>query len=84
VQHIPVALERCIALLTPALEKSHSPIVVDATLGMGGHSKALLEKFPQLKIIGLDRDLSAIAIATETLNSSSDYSRRVRRDRLRP
>ena len=71
-QHIPVALERCIALLTPALEQSNSPIVVDATLGMGGHSKALLERFPRLKIIGLDRDLSAIAIATERLNSVGD------------
>ena len=40
--HKPVALERCLALLTPSIERSASPIVVDATLGMGGHTEALL------------------------------------------
>lgn len=63
--HTPVALERCIALLTPSIEKSladrSQPVVVDATLGLGGHTKALLERFPQLRIIGLDRDTTAIA-----------------------
>lgn len=72
--HIPVALERCIALLSPAIESSTNPVVVDATLGMGGHSRALLLKYPQLKIIALDRDLSAIKVATTNL---SDLSERV-------
>jgi 16S rRNA (cytosine1402-N4)-methyltransferase len=67
--HIPVALDRCIALLSPAIECSSNPVVLDATLGMGGHSKALLEKFPNLKIIAIDRDTSAIAIATKNLES---------------
>jgi 16S rRNA (cytosine1402-N4)-methyltransferase len=67
--HIPVALDRCIALLSPAIESSSNPVVLDATLGMGGHSKALLEKFPNLKIIAIDRDTSAIAIATKNLES---------------
>ncbi len=44
--HIPVALERCIELLTPAIEFSlnsnPSTIVIDATLGLGGHTRALL------------------------------------------
>ena len=40
--HQPVALERCIALLTPSIERNHNPIVVDATLGLGGHSGELL------------------------------------------
>ncbi|MEI8065767.1 MAG: 16S rRNA (cytosine(1402)-N(4))-methyltransferase RsmH [Actinomycetes bacterium] len=71
-QHIPVALERCIALLTPAITRSQSPIIIDATLGLGGHSKALLTQFPQLRIIGFDRDLSAIAIANENLKSVID------------
>ncbi len=71
-QHIPVALERCIALLTPAITRSESPIVIDATLGLGGHSKALLTQFPQLRIIGFDRDLSAIAIAQQNLKSDID------------
>ncbi|TSA20856.1 MAG: 16S rRNA (cytosine(1402)-N(4))-methyltransferase RsmH [Actinomycetales bacterium] len=72
--HIPVALDRCIALLSPAIESSTNPVVVDATLGMGGHSRALLLKYPQLKIIALDRDLSAIKVATTNL---SDVSERV-------
>jgi len=70
--HIPVALERCIALLAPAIESSENPVVVDATLGMGGHTKALLLKYPKLKIIALDRDLSAIKVATSNLNEVID------------
>ena len=70
--HIPVALDRCIALLSPAIEAKSNPIVVDATLGLGGHTKALLLKFPNLKIIALDRDLSAIAIATTNLSELSN------------
>ena len=65
--HKSVLRERCVALLTPSIEKSASPIVVDATLGMGGHSEALLERFPKLRIVGLDRDKDAIAIATHRL-----------------
>ena len=70
--HIPVALDRCIALLSPAIESSTNPVIVDATLGMGGHTRALLVKFPQLKVIALDRDLSAIEIATSNLSDVSD------------
>ena len=65
--HKSVLRERCVALLTPSIEKSTSPIVVDATIGMGGHSEALLERFPKLRIVGLDRDKDAIAIATHRL-----------------
>ena len=68
-QHVPVALDRCIALLAPAIEKSIShtnkAVVVDATLGLAGHTRALLERYPELTVIGLDRDLAAIAIAQE-------------------
>lgn len=70
--HIPVALNRCVALLAPAIEKSNSPIVIDATLGMGGHTKALLAAFPSLRVIGFDRDKQAIAIATENLKEFGD------------
>jgi len=65
--HVPVALDRCIALLTPSIEAVPNPVVVDATLGMGGHTHELLRRFPQLQVIGLDRDLSAIEIATKNL-----------------
>jgi 16S rRNA (cytosine1402-N4)-methyltransferase len=72
--HIPVALNRCVALLAPAIEKNNFPIVIDATLGMGGHTRALLEAFPSLRVIAFDRDTAAIAIAKETLH---DFSERV-------
>ena len=58
--HKPVMLERCLALLTPALENRNDAIVVDATVGLGGHSKALLEKFPKLRLVGIDRDQKAL------------------------
>lgn len=72
VEHASVMLDRCIALLSPSIEKSSNPIVVDATLGLGGHSFALLEKFPNLKIISLDRDLSAIEKSSARLAKFSD------------
>ena len=69
--HIPVALERCIELLTPAIEFSlqnePTTYVVDATLGLGGHTRALLAKFPTLIIIGIDRDEDALALARENV-----------------
>ena len=65
--HRSVLKDRCVALLTPSIEKSSDPIVVDATLGMGGHSEALLERFPKLRIVGLDRDKEAIALASQRL-----------------
>ena len=72
VAHTSVMLERCIALLTPSIEKSPNPMVVDATLGLGGHSLSLLEKFPNLRIIALDRDESAIAEASQRLSKFTD------------
>jgi 16S rRNA (cytosine1402-N4)-methyltransferase len=65
--HISVALDRCIELLTPAINKSSSPVFVDATLGLGGHSFEMLNRFPNLTLIGIDRDTSAIAKASERL-----------------
>jgi len=75
-QHIPVALERCIELLTPAIEYSlsnHSATyVIDATLGLGGHTRALLAKFPTLIVIGIDRDLRAIELARQNVAPFTD------------
>jgi len=64
--HTPVLLERCIELLAPALQKPGA-VLVDATLGMAGHAEALLQRFPGLILVGLDRDLEALAIAEERL-----------------
>ena len=65
--HISVALNRCIELLTPAIENSANPVFVDATLGLGGHSYEMLNRFSSLTLIGIDRDLEAIKIANERL-----------------
>jgi len=69
--HTPVMLERTIELLAPALGREGA-VVIDATLGMGGHSAAMLRKFPGLRLIGLDRDLDALAIARERLAFAAD------------
>ncbi len=75
-EHIPVALERCLELLTPAIEYSlqnyPSTHVLDATLGLGGHTRALLAKFPTLTVIGVDRDESAIALARKNVAPYGD------------
>lgn len=64
--HTPVSLERTLELLAPAIEQPGA-IVVDATLGMGGHASAMLERFSDLRLVGLDRDQDALAIAGERL-----------------
>ena len=69
--HTPVMLERTIELLSPAI--SHpGAVVVDATLGMAGHAEALLQRFPELVLVGLDRDTDALAIAGERLAPFGD------------
>ena len=73
--HVSVMLDRCIALLTPAIEKSSAPVVIDATLGLGGHSEALLRRHSDLTIIGIDRDPEAIAVASVRL---AEFGNRVR------
>lgn len=66
--HISVALDKCIDLLTPAINNSTSPVFVDATLGLGGHSFEMLNRFPNLTLIGIDRDTQAIAKASARLS----------------
>ena len=64
--HVPVFVDRCLALLAPALERPNA-VVVDATLGLGGHSEALLQRFPEVRLVGIDRDESALALSAERL-----------------
>jgi 16S rRNA (cytosine1402-N4)-methyltransferase len=56
--HVPVLLERCLGLLAPALTGPDA-VVVDCTLGMGGHAEALLARTPA-RLVGLDRDPEAL------------------------
>lgn len=69
--HEPVLLERAIELLAPAFEID-SPVFVDCTLGLGGHSEAFLDRFPNLTLVGIDRDPSALALAGERLARFGD------------
>ena len=71
-QHISVMRDRCVNLLAPSIQMYSQPVVVDATLGLGGHTEALLERFPQLTVIGIDRDASALAMAKQRLSSFGD------------
>ncbi|HEY4268047.1 MAG TPA: 16S rRNA (cytosine(1402)-N(4))-methyltransferase RsmH, partial [Galbitalea sp.] len=64
--HTPVMLERTVELLAPALVKPGA-ILVDATLGLGGHSDAFLSRFPALTVVGVDRDTEALRLAGERL-----------------
>jgi 16S rRNA (cytosine1402-N4)-methyltransferase len=66
--HIPVLRDRSIELLAPALSGENA-VVIDGTLGMGGHAAALLTTFPDLRLIGIDRDTDALEIAGRRLAS---------------
>ena len=70
-RHVPVLLERTLELLAPALSGKPA-VVVDATLGMGGHSEALLAAHPELTLVGLDRDPEALRLAGDRLAAYSE------------
>ncbi|MCY0942761.1 16S rRNA (cytosine(1402)-N(4))-methyltransferase RsmH [Streptomyces antarcticus] len=70
-RHVPVMLQRCLDLLAPALERPGA-VVVDCTLGLGGHSEALLTRFPEARLIGLDRDKEALRLSGERLAPFGD------------
>ncbi|WP_169582724.1 MULTISPECIES: 16S rRNA (cytosine(1402)-N(4))-methyltransferase RsmH [Microbacterium] len=69
--HTPVMLDRCVELLAPSLQRDGA-VFVDATLGMGGHSEAFLQRFPGVHLVGLDRDTDALRIAGERLARFGD------------
>jgi 16S rRNA (cytosine1402-N4)-methyltransferase len=64
--HVPVMLDRIVELLSPALAAPEA-VLVDATLGLAGHASALLAAQPRLRLLGLDRDPSALARARRRL-----------------
>ena len=74
--HVPVLLDRCVELLTPALTRQHADgegaVLIDATLGAGGHAERFLTELPGLRLIGLDRDPDALWIAGERLAQFGD------------
>ncbi|GAA2579497.1 16S rRNA (cytosine(1402)-N(4))-methyltransferase RsmH [Actinomadura fulvescens] len=71
--HVPVMLDRVLTLLAPALGvHDRAPVYVDGTLGMGGHAEAMLEAHPGLRLIGLDRDTTALERAGRRLARFGD------------
>ena len=70
-RHVPVLMQRCVDLLAPALEEPGS-VLVDCTLGMGGHTEAILTQLPNVRVVGIDRDPQAIALASARLAHFGD------------
>ncbi len=68
-QHVPVMVEE----VMEALGGLQTGLVIDGTLGLGGHSEAWLQRTPPpIKLIGLDRDPAAVAMARERLTPFGD------------
>ncbi|HEY5114373.1 MAG TPA: 16S rRNA (cytosine(1402)-N(4))-methyltransferase RsmH [Nakamurella sp.] len=73
--HVPVLVRRVDELLAPAIEAATASgardvVLIDATLGMGGHTLALLSAHPGLRVIGIDRDPEALRIAGDRLRAA--------------
>jgi 16S rRNA (cytosine1402-N4)-methyltransferase len=69
-RHLPVLRDRVVELLSPALVGA--AVCVDATLGMGGHAELVLQRFPQSRVVGIDRDADALELAARRLAPYAD------------
>jgi 16S rRNA (cytosine1402-N4)-methyltransferase len=69
--HVPVLLDRVVALLAPSLQTEGS-VMVDATLGLGGHTEAVLTRCDLARVVGIDRDPEALRRAGERLAGFGD------------
>ena len=67
-EHLPVLTDRVVGLLAPA----GPGLLVDATVGLGGHAEALLRAEPEFQLVGLDRDPQALTRAGERLQPFGD------------
>ena len=66
--HVPVMRDRMAELLAPAVERfGADAVLIDGTLGAGGHTEHFLTVFPDARVIGVDRDPNALAQASERL-----------------
>ncbi|ASU83414.1 16S rRNA (cytosine(1402)-N(4))-methyltransferase RsmH [Nocardiopsis gilva YIM 90087] len=69
--HIPVMLDRIVELLSPALTRPGA-VFVDGTLGLGGHAEAMLTAHPELRLVGIDRDTTALQRSRRRLAPFAD------------
>jgi len=65
-KHQPIMTDEVIGFFN-YLSTISQPIVIDGTLGFGGHTKVFLKNFKELRIIGIDRDQKALSIAKKNL-----------------
>lgn len=69
--HTPVMLDEILGVLTPAL-RVPGAVAVDGTLGLGGHAEALLASCPGVRLVGIDRDTTALERARRRLGPYAD------------
>jgi 16S rRNA (cytosine1402-N4)-methyltransferase len=67
-EHVPVLLREVLFWLQPGLERK--PLLVDCTVGGGGHSAALMKAVPQASVLGLDRDPEGLIAAGMVIGAS--------------
>jgi len=73
IHHQPVMVEEALTLLAP----ERGGLFVDCTVGLGGHAEALLRRGEEVRLLGLDRDPQALAIAEERLRPFGERVRLV-------
>lgn len=69
--HIPVLLDECLDALAPAIAGADA-VVVDGTVGLGGHTDGILSRFPHTTVVGIDRDERALTLARQRLREFGD------------
>jgi len=72
--HHPVLLQEVLRLFAPVATEG---VIVDATVGLGGHAEALLSRYPGIRLIGIDRDSRALALAGQRLRGFGERVRLV-------
>ena len=77
-EHVPVLVDPVVEHLRPAFEARPEGPIVDATLGLGGHASALLDAFPRARLVGVDQDPDALALAGGALARHGGRARAVR------
>lgn len=75
-RHRPVMPEEVLALLAP----ERGGLFIDATLGMGGHTELILQRVPQARVLGFDRDAESLRLAQERLRPYADRFEAVHSD----
>jgi 16S rRNA (cytosine1402-N4)-methyltransferase len=77
--HIPVMVAEVVELLGGSVEADRTAgLIVDATLGAGGHSAQLLESLPGASVLGTDQDPQVLELARERLEPFGDRARLAR------